>query len=145
MQTRTARRTLSSSSIKELGRTTGSARVAPELSDPVGSLEVAEHEGVEKLGAGRRRQGLETSPESGFHLVEGHRRTLVCPVSKMRRHFRRARSKPPGFRCGAGTVRSSGLAELESVRSSAAEAHSSAGLDRALPSVVPCPGAGFHR
>jgi hypothetical protein len=29
-------------------------RVAPELSDPVGPLEVVEHEDVEQLGAGSR-------------------------------------------------------------------------------------------
>jgi len=28
-------------------------RVAPELSDPVGSLEIGEHEDVEQLGEGR--------------------------------------------------------------------------------------------
>ena len=32
-------------------------RVSPELSDPVGSLEVGEHEDVEQLGAGERVRG----------------------------------------------------------------------------------------
>jgi hypothetical protein len=33
-------------------------RVAPELSDPVGSLEVREHEDVEQIGAGSGTEGL---------------------------------------------------------------------------------------
>jgi hypothetical protein len=34
-------------------------RVAPELSDPVGSLEVGEHQDVEQLGAGSGAEGVE--------------------------------------------------------------------------------------
>jgi hypothetical protein len=32
--------------------------VAPELSDPVGSIEVREHEDVEQLGAGSEAEGI---------------------------------------------------------------------------------------
>ena len=34
-------------------------RVGPELSDPFGSLEVGEHQDVEKLGAGSRTEGIQ--------------------------------------------------------------------------------------
>ena len=34
-------------------------RMAPELADPVGSLEVGEHEDVEQLGAGSGAEGVE--------------------------------------------------------------------------------------
>jgi hypothetical protein len=33
--------------------------VAPELADPVGSVEVGQHEDVEQLGASGRREGLQ--------------------------------------------------------------------------------------
>jgi hypothetical protein len=33
--------------------------VAPELTDPVGALEVGEHEDVEQLGAGSGAEGVE--------------------------------------------------------------------------------------
>jgi hypothetical protein len=33
--------------------------VAPELTDPLGTLEVGEHEDVEQLGAGSRPEGVE--------------------------------------------------------------------------------------
>jgi hypothetical protein len=42
--------------------------------DPVGSVEVGKHQDVKQLGASRRREGLEASPEGLLHLVEGHRR-----------------------------------------------------------------------
>jgi len=35
-------------------------RVALELADPIGSLEVGEHQDAEKLGAGSRTEGVET-------------------------------------------------------------------------------------
>ena len=34
--------------------------VAPELTDPVGSIEVGEHQDVEQLGSGSRAEGVET-------------------------------------------------------------------------------------
>jgi hypothetical protein len=37
-------------------------RVPPELADPVGSLEVGEHEDVEQLGAGSWPKRVETLP-----------------------------------------------------------------------------------
>lgn len=36
-----------------------SVRVAPELADPVGALEVGEHKDVEKFGAGGWRESVE--------------------------------------------------------------------------------------
>jgi hypothetical protein len=40
-------------------------RVAPELSDPVGPVEVGEHEDVEQLGARSRPKGHRDLPEVG--------------------------------------------------------------------------------
>jgi len=37
-------------------------RVGSELADPVGSLEVGEHEDVEQLGARSRAEGIEALP-----------------------------------------------------------------------------------
>ena len=34
-------------------------RVAPELADPVGSLEVGEHQDVEEFGAASRTEGVQ--------------------------------------------------------------------------------------
>jgi hypothetical protein len=46
---------------QELGE--GAAlRVAPELADPVGPVEVGEHENVEQLGAGSRAEGVQALP-----------------------------------------------------------------------------------
>jgi hypothetical protein len=44
-------------------------RVAPELSDPVGSLEVGEHQDVEQLGAGSGTEGVEARSGSAFELL----------------------------------------------------------------------------
>jgi hypothetical protein len=59
--------------------------VAPELSDPVGSLEVGEHEDVEQLGAGSRTESVQARPESAFELIGPHgrrlRRRTFAPVS----------------------------------------------------------------
>jgi hypothetical protein len=44
-------------------------RVAPELSDPVGSLEVGQHEDVEQLGAGSRAKRIETLPELALEFI----------------------------------------------------------------------------
>ena len=51
-------------------------RVAPELADPVGLLEVGEHEDVEQLGAESRTEGVETLPESALELIGPHGRRL---------------------------------------------------------------------
>mgnify|MGYP003547773656 CR=1 FL=1 len=70
--TSTARRTRSSSqSIRSL-REGAILRVAPELSDPVGSLEVGEHQDVEQLGAGSRTEGVEALPELSFEVLRFH-------------------------------------------------------------------------
>jgi hypothetical protein len=47
-------------------------RIAPELSDPVGSLEVGEHEDVEQLGAAGGAECVETFSESALKLVGPH-------------------------------------------------------------------------
>ena len=60
---------------QELGE--GAAlRVAPELTDPVGAVEVGEQEDVEQLGSSRWRKGLEALRECLLHLVERHESTL---------------------------------------------------------------------
>jgi hypothetical protein len=47
-------------------------RVAPELSDPVGPLEVGEHEDVEEFGAGCGTEGVQPLAESALKLVGSH-------------------------------------------------------------------------
>jgi hypothetical protein len=47
-------------------------RVAPELSYPVGPLEVRQHQDVEQLGAGSRSEGVEALPKSAIKLVGSH-------------------------------------------------------------------------
>jgi hypothetical protein len=47
-------------------------RVAPELSDPVGSLEVGEHQDVEKLGAGSGAEGVEALSYPALEFVGSH-------------------------------------------------------------------------
>jgi hypothetical protein len=51
-------------------------RVASELADPVGLLEVGEHQDVEELGATSRTEGVEALPESALELVGPHGRRL---------------------------------------------------------------------
>ena len=51
-------------------------RVAPELSDPVGAVEVGQHEDVEQFGAGSRREGVQALPEAALKLVGPHGRRL---------------------------------------------------------------------
>jgi hypothetical protein len=54
---------------QELGE--GAAfRVAPELSDPVGTLEVREHQDVEELGAGSRTERVESLTELTLDLLQ---------------------------------------------------------------------------
>jgi hypothetical protein len=62
--------------------------VPVELADPVGPLEVGEHQDVEQLGAGSGTERVEAGSESAFQLVGSHgrrlrptyrrSRTLVC-------------------------------------------------------------------
>jgi hypothetical protein len=47
-------------------------RVAPELSDPVGPVEVGEHEDVEQLGASGRRERAQAFTKSALELVGPH-------------------------------------------------------------------------
>jgi hypothetical protein len=47
-------------------------RVAPELSDPVGALEVGEHEDAEQLGAGSGTERVETLPQTPLEFVRSH-------------------------------------------------------------------------
>jgi hypothetical protein len=55
---------------QELGE--GALWVAPELADPIGSLEVGEHQDVEKFGAGSRSEGVEALLYSALELVGAH-------------------------------------------------------------------------
>ena len=52
-------------------------RVAPELADPLGALEVREHEDVEQLGAGSGTERVETGLEPPFEFVWTRRWTLA--------------------------------------------------------------------
>ena len=68
---------------QELGERSA-LRVAPELSDPVGSFEVGEHEDVEQLGAGSGSEDVQALPEAALKLVGSHcwrlhRRTVAGP------------------------------------------------------------------
>jgi hypothetical protein len=55
----TARRTRSSSQSISSSAKGAAFRVAPKLADPIGPLEVGEHEDVEQLGAGSGAEGVE--------------------------------------------------------------------------------------
>jgi hypothetical protein len=55
-------------------------RVAPELADPVGSLEVGEHQDVEKLGAGSGAEGVEALSEPALEFIGSHGRRLRPPT-----------------------------------------------------------------
>ena len=59
-------------------------RVAPELSDPVGSLEVGEHQDVEKLGEGSWAEGVEAGLESALQLIGARETERLCPASQNR-------------------------------------------------------------
>ena len=69
--TSTARRPVLLAVDQQLGEG-ATLRVAPELADPVGPIEVGEAENVEEFGASRRRESLETSPEPCLNLLVGH-------------------------------------------------------------------------
>jgi hypothetical protein len=74
--TSTARSVRSSSqSDQQLGEGAG-LRVPPELADPVGPVEVGEHQDVEELGAGSRPERAESLLESALEFVWAHRRSL---------------------------------------------------------------------
>jgi hypothetical protein len=62
MPTSTAPTVRSSSQSISSSAKTRLSRVAPELSDPVGALEVGEHQDVEELGAWSGAEGVEASP-----------------------------------------------------------------------------------
>jgi hypothetical protein len=51
-------------------------RVAPELADPVGSLEVGEHEDVEQLGARSRPEGLKALREATLKVIRSIGKSL---------------------------------------------------------------------
>jgi hypothetical protein len=58
-------------SIRELGE--GAAlRVAPELTDPLGAVQVGQQLDVEELGAGSGAEGIQPGPELSFKLIELH-------------------------------------------------------------------------
>jgi len=47
-------------------------RVTPELTDPVGSLQVGEHQEAEQLGAGSRPEGVKSLTELTLELLQVH-------------------------------------------------------------------------
>jgi hypothetical protein len=70
--TSTARSVRSSSqSDQQLGEGAG-LRVPPELADPVGPVEVGEHQDVEELGAGSRPERAESLTELTLALLQVH-------------------------------------------------------------------------
>jgi len=80
MPTSTARRTRSSSQSISSSARARLFRVAPELGDPVGSLEVGEHQDVEQLGAGSRAEGVQAFSKSALKIVGSHGRRLRGPT-----------------------------------------------------------------
>jgi hypothetical protein len=83
--TSTARRYGSSPDLdQQLAEAVG-RRVAPEIADPLGALESAEHESVEKLGPSRRRQRLKTTLSAPSISSKATRWTLVPPSDPSRK------------------------------------------------------------
>jgi hypothetical protein len=76
MPASTARSVRSSSQSISSSAKGATLRGAPELSDPVGSVEVREHQDVEKLGAGSRPEGVEAFSEAAFEFIWPHRLSL---------------------------------------------------------------------
>ena len=58
-----------------------SSWVAPELADPVGAVEVGEHEDVEQLGPGSGPGGVEALAEFLFDLLQVHAIGTLAPTS----------------------------------------------------------------
>ena len=71
--TSTARSVRSSSQAIRSSANAQLSEVAPELSDPVGSLEVRQHENVEQLGAWSGAESIEAFPEPGLELIRSLR------------------------------------------------------------------------
>jgi hypothetical protein len=77
--------------------------VAPELADPVGSVEVGEHQDVEKLGAGSGAEGVEALPWSELEFLgqaEVTLRVTLAPSQVV--PFRPAGSWTIGIACTNG-------------------------------------------
>lgn len=58
--------------------------VGPELTDPLGPLEVGQDEDVEKLGVGSRRDGIETLLEPAFQFIRTHGPETTPLVRRLR-------------------------------------------------------------
>jgi hypothetical protein len=56
-------------------------RVAPELADPVGPLEVGEHEDMEQFGARSRTEGVEALPEPLLEAIGTHQLVAFAACS----------------------------------------------------------------
>jgi hypothetical protein len=54
-----------------------SSSAKARLSDPVGSVEVGEHEDVEQLGAGSGAKRIETISDSALEIIRTHGRRLA--------------------------------------------------------------------
>ena len=59
-------------------------RVAPELADLVGAVEVGEHEDVEQLGAKSGPEGVEALTEPAFQLVRPHGSRAYASLLRVR-------------------------------------------------------------
>jgi len=57
---------------KELSKNLG-LEIPPARADPVGSLEVGEHEDVEQFGAGSGTEGVQALTEPALELLKVHR------------------------------------------------------------------------
>jgi hypothetical protein len=75
MPTSTARSVRSPFAVDQQLGEGAALRVPPELSDPVGALEVGEHQDVEELVAGSRTERVQALARRDFHLAERHRGT----------------------------------------------------------------------
>jgi hypothetical protein len=64
-------------------------RVAPELSDAVGALEVGQHQDVEEFGAGSGTEGVQALPKSALQLIGPHLLSLRCADLEVALAFRR--------------------------------------------------------
>ena len=71
MPTSTARSVRSSSQSISTRRRCGS-RGSPELADPVGSLEVGEHQDVEQFRPGERAESIEPLAQLSFDVLQVH-------------------------------------------------------------------------
>jgi hypothetical protein len=76
-------------------------RVAPELADSLGPLEVGEYEDAEQLGAGRGAEGVQAGAEPALELIGSHQAVPTRSNDRPRARYR----DQPWLRCSAHRVR----------------------------------------